>query len=314
MNRRLLLGAGAGAVLTALGTLLARRRTAPAPANASATSPVQAGLLAGRIPFVRGGSGPLQAVVFAGGNALFKRLDDTAEPARHARQIERLLPGGWRYTILGYEDVPPADYTIDTIVHDLAGVVRGEMGKPDLVIGISFGGFVAQRFAADHPDLVDRLVLLVSGHRFSDEGWAAMRRQVTALERGDLYSLVTDGVLLFRRPWYNGLARLKLWWDRERLSRDLKDPKLILRTYRSLFADDFSRNASYARRIQAPTLVLGGTADQLFGGEVFKETAALIPNARVQLIEGETHMVPIERSADVAGIIGRFLRHGWDPS
>jgi pimeloyl-ACP methyl ester carboxylesterase len=118
-------------------------------------------------------------------------------------------------------------------------------------------------------------------------------------------------VLLFRRPWYNWLVRLKLWKDRDRLASEFKDPALILRSYRSLFSDDFKRNASFARRIQAPTLVLGGTADQFFGPEVFIETAALIPNARVELLDGETHMVPIERSVDVARSLARFVHsHG----
>jgi pimeloyl-ACP methyl ester carboxylesterase len=268
---------------------------------------VETGLLAGKIPYIRGGSGPRHAVVFFGGNALFKRLDQSSDPARYAGQITNILPEGFRFTILGYEETPPADYTLDTIVRDMAAVVRSEIDRPDLVIGVSFGGFVAQRFAAAHPDLVDRLILLVSGHRFSEEGWAAMKRQFKALEAGDFHSLVTDNVLLFRRPWYNWLVRLKLWKDRDRLASEFKDPKLILRSYSSLFSEDFARNPDFARRITAPTLVIGGTADQFFGARVFKESAAMIPRARVALFEGETHMLPIERSSDVAGAVQAFL-------
>jgi len=271
---------------------------------------VETGLLAGRIPYIRGGSGPRHAVVFFGGNALFKRLDKSSDPGRHAGQIADLLPEGFRFTIIGYEEVPPADYTLDTIVRDMAAVIRAEIGKPDLVIGVSFGGFVAQRFAAEHPDLLDRLVLLVGGHRFSEEGWAAMERQFQALETGDFHALVTDSVLLFRRPWYNWLVRLKLWKDRDRLASEFKDPKLILRSYRSLFSEDFARNPDFARRIAAPTLVIGGTADQFFGTRVFRETAEMIPGARVALFEHETHMVPIERSGDVAAVVAAFLAEG----
>jgi pimeloyl-ACP methyl ester carboxylesterase len=271
---------------------------------------VETGLLAGKIPYIRGGSGPKHAVVFFGGNALFKRLDQSSDPGRYAGQIASLLPEGFRFTILGYEETPPPDYTLDTIVRDMAHVVRTDIGKPDLVIGVSFGGFVAQRFAANHPDLVDRLVLLVSGHRFSEEGWAAMERQFKALATGDFHSLVTDSVLLFRRPWYNWLVRAKLWKDRDRLASEFKDPKLILRSYRSLFSEDFARNPDFARRITAPTLVIGGTADQFFGTRVFEEIAGMIPGARVALFEGETHMLPIERSGDVAGAVAAFLAEG----
>jgi pimeloyl-ACP methyl ester carboxylesterase len=244
MSGRTILFSFVAAVLALGGASLAWRRLA-APAVSHQVSPgegevragkVETGLFAGRIPYIRGGSGPRHAVVFFGGNALFKRLDQSSDPDRYASQIANLLPEGFRFTILGYEETPPADYTLDTIVRDMARVVRTDIGKADLVIGVSFGGFVAQRFAAEHPDLVDRLVLLVSGHRFSEQGWAAMERQFQALDAGDFQSLVTDNVLLFLRPWYNWLVRLKLWKDPDRLASEFKDPKLILRAYRSLFS------------------------------------------------------------------------------
>jgi pimeloyl-ACP methyl ester carboxylesterase len=322
MSGRIILLSLAALLLALGGASLAWRHLA-APAVFHETSSdqsgvragqVKTGLLAGRIPYIRGGGGPRHAVVFFGGNALFKRLDLSSDPGRYAGQIAALLPEGFRFTILGYEETPPTDYTLDTIVRDMGHVVRTETGKPDLVIGVSFGGFVAQRFAAEHPDLVDRLVLLVSGHRFSPKGWAAMERQFQALEAGDFYSLVTDNVLLFRRPWYNWLVRLKLWKDRDRLASEFKDPKLILRSYRSLFSEDFARNPDFARRITAPTLVVGGTADQFFGAQIFKETAEMIPGAGIALYESETHMLPIERSGDVADAIATFLAEGRRPA
>ena len=71
-----------------------------------------------------GGAGPRHAVVFFGGNALCKRLDKSSDPSRYAGQIVGILPEGYRVTILGYEDTPPEDYTLDSIVRDLAGVLR----------------------------------------------------------------------------------------------------------------------------------------------------------------------------------------------
>jgi pimeloyl-ACP methyl ester carboxylesterase len=173
-------------------------------------------------------------------------------------------------------------------------------------LGISFGGFVAMRFAAQHPELVRRLALLVSAHRFSPAGWRMMEGQFEALERADFRTLVRENALLFRRPWYNWLMRLKLWKDGNRLAADFRDPAAILRDYRQLFGPDFKNNAEYARRIVSPTLVIGGTADQLFGRGAFEETAGLVPGAQIHLFERETHMLPIEKSDEVAGVITKF--------
>jgi len=108
-------------------------------------------------------------------------------------------------------------------------------------------------------------------------------------------------------------VRLKLWRDRDRLASEFKDPKTILRAYKGLFSADFARNADFARRVQVPTLVIGGTADQFFGPQVFEETAALIPQATVKLFAGETHMLPIERSGAVAEAISTHLRSAGEP-
>jgi pimeloyl-ACP methyl ester carboxylesterase len=173
--------------------------------------------------------------------------------------------------------------------------------------GISLGGFVAMRLAARHPELVRRLVLLVSAHRFSPGGWRMMERQFAALERGDFPTLLRENALLFRRPWYNWLIRFKLWKDGDRVSNGFRDAAAILHDYRQLFGADFKHNADYARRIASPALVIGGTADQLFDREALEEAAALIPGARLRLFERETHMVPIEKSGAVADAIADFL-------
>lgn len=262
---------------------------------------VEAGLLAGRMPFIRGGSGQPGAIVFPGANALFKRLDQASDPGRHARQVSRLLPRH-RFTMLGY-----AGSSFEEIVGDMARSI----GAPaDVLLGVSFGGIVALRFAAQHPELVKRLVLLVSAHRFSPGGQRMLERQFDALRHRDIGTLVRENALQFRRPWYNWLVRLKLWKDRARLAAEFRDPDTILHDYGRLFGPDFENNAAWGKRVACPTLVIGGTADRYFDRQSFQETASLIPSARLRLFERETHMLPIEKSGAVADLIAGFLAGG----
>ena len=142
------------------------------------------GRIDGRIPYIDGGSGKRCAVVFFGANALFQALD-RGSPAQYARLVSNVLPPGYRYRILGYDPAPPPDYGFPQIVDDFAAILRDYREPPD-VIGVSFGGFVAQRLTADHPALLRRLVLLVSAHRFSAAGLAKMQRQEALMRAGDL--------------------------------------------------------------------------------------------------------------------------------
>jgi pimeloyl-ACP methyl ester carboxylesterase len=134
------------------------------------------GLFLNKIPYVQSGSGPHPVVVLNGGQA-FVRRPTPARAQRDAKRIARLLPKGRSIHVLGYEPSPPAGYSIATIVDDVARILREEIG-PATVMGISFGGFVAARLAADHPDLVKEMILMVSAHRFSPEGRRSVDRQI----------------------------------------------------------------------------------------------------------------------------------------
>ncbi len=148
--------------------------------------------------------------------------------------FSRLLPGNYSFYILGYEENPPETYSLDTIVDDLDRLVRTEIGR-STVIGVSFGAFVAIRFAAAQPELVDKLVILVGAHQFSAQGARKIAKQITCLKVRNLCGLVRENGVLFRRPWYNWLVRLKLWRDKDKLASEFNEPTYIARAYESLF-------------------------------------------------------------------------------
>lgn len=67
---------------------------------------------------------------------------------------------------LGRTSRPAADYTMSDYADDAAALIESVAGTGDAgrchVVGTSFGGMVALELAARRPDLVDRLVLLVT--------------------------------------------------------------------------------------------------------------------------------------------------------
>lgn len=265
----------------------------------------QSGLFLNKIPYVKVRSGRNPIVVLNGGQAFVRRPTPT-RALRDAKRIMRLLPVDNAVYVLGYDPSPPADHSIDTIVADIAQILREEIG-PAVVMGISFGGFVAAKLAAEHPDLVKKMVLMVSAHRFSSEGRRSIDRQIECAWRGDFEGFLDEFGLVFRRPWLNWLLRLRFRQERLRLHETMNDPAIIVRGLHTVAGEDFGRDPTWLARIQAPTLIIGGTKDPFFDVEAMAETARLIPCSQLRLLERETHMLPVERPRAVAKAVKAFL-------
>jgi pimeloyl-ACP methyl ester carboxylesterase len=265
----------------------------------------QSGIFLGKIPFVKAGSGANPIIVLNGGQA-FVRRPTPARALRDAKRISRLLPRGRTVYILGYETSPPADYSIDTVVEDVGRILQDQIG-PATIMGISFGGFVAARLAAEHPSLVKGLILMVSAHRFSPEGRRSIDRQIECAWQGDFEGFLDEFGLVFRRPWLNWLLRLRFRQERHRLHETMNDPATIVRGLNAVAGEGFGQDPSWLSRIQAPTLIVGGTRDPFFDVDAMEETARLIPCAQLKLFERETHMLPVERARGVAKTVKAFL-------
>jgi len=265
----------------------------------------RSGLFLNKIPYVQSGSGPHPILVLNGGQA-FVRRPTPARALRDAKRIARLLPSGRPVYILGYEPSPPAGYTVATIVDDVARILR-EIG-PATVMGISFGGFVAARLAADYPGLVKELILMVSAHRFSPEGRRSVDRQIACAWAGDFEGFLDEFGLVFRRPWLNWLIRLRFKRERGRLHETMNDPATIVRGLNAVAGEEFGRDPSWLARIAAPALIVGATRDPFFDVAALEETARHIPDAQLRIFKDETHMLPVERARDVAKVVTRFLQ------
>ena len=63
-------------------------------------------------------------------------------------------------------------------------------------------------------------------------------------------------------------------------------------------------------RVQAPTLVLGGTADPFYSDDLFRRTADGIPRGRVVLFPGKGHLYVAGSKVPAAIALGFLL----DPS
>lgn len=201
---------------------------------------------------------------------------------------------------LGRTSKPDEPYTMDQYADDAAGLMH-ELGWARAhVVGISFGGMVAQHLALRHPGLVDRLVLCCT----SSGGAGGSSFDLLSLadrpraERAELLlpvmdtrnDLSTDPPTL--APSFDRLAP---FMAAPPLNAD--DPASELGARRQLEARADHDVYDRLGEITMPTLVAGGLHDGQAPPENLERLAAALPDATLRFFEGGHMFLLQDRSA-----------------
>lgn len=184
---------------------------------------------------------------------------------------------------------------------DAAGVDRA------VLVGHSWGGGVAALAAARHPDRVAGLVLAAS------VGPGALTATDRVLARELLGELTHYLGYLLAGPWVRrGLrrrARRTLGPGERadverRLAANRARPlwRSALVEQRALVAEHGTLDAALPR-IQAPTVVLAGTADRVVPPRVAVRLARRVPGARLVLLPGAGHALPQTHPGPLAAAV-----------
>lgn len=251
-------------------------------------------------PVAYGGTGALSVVVLRGGQG-FVRRHEAARERREVGRAAKLLPPGTGFAQIGYDPAPEAGLTLEAIADRLAaGLERLE--RPPALVAISYGGPVAMLLAARYPETVRGVALIASAHRFSAEGERRVQRQIAALEAGDWAGFLKEFGALFRSSFRNAAMGLAVRLMRGRIAAGMADPAVIVRYL------EMARAAGPVDlgAVRCPVLVLGGTADQFYGG-MMQDVAAGVPAGELALLPHETHMAPVEAARAMRARLADWL-------
>jgi pimeloyl-ACP methyl ester carboxylesterase len=180
----------------------------------------------------------------------------------------------------GHSEMPPAGYTVDHHVADLTALLDAWRldAEPVHLVGNSFGGVVALRFAQQFPERVASLVL-VEGH-FPTEGWGERMAGSLALAA---FGLDEQGV----KDWLDRHGTRKL----NRLAR--RSEQLFMAT--SLI-DDLQRERPFThealREIDCPVLAIYGADSDIL--DRARDLERHLPRCDLHVVEGCSHSVLFE--------------------
>ncbi|GAA1353905.1 bifunctional 3-oxoadipate enol-lactonase/4-carboxymuconolactone decarboxylase PcaDC [Streptomyces beijiangensis] len=166
--------------------------------------------------------------------------------------------------------------------------------------GISLGGAVGLRLAADHPDRIDRLAVVCSAARFgTPPSWR---------ERADLVRTEGTASMAASRPgtWFSPV------FASTPLARRLIDD--LIATHPAAYAACCEALAAFDIRdalptITAPTLVVAGRDDPATPPSAARELADAITGATLLEVAGAAHLANTERPEPVtAALLQHFAR------
>ncbi|WP_166785589.1 alpha/beta fold hydrolase [Cryobacterium cryoconiti] len=240
------------------------------------------GTLLGGMPYLRFGAGtPLVAI---------PGLLQNYEPAVGLERMfaaQMLMPLATRHRVLRltpHAGLDPNAGMAD-IARDYADALRLEFPGPVDVMGTSTGGSMALQLAADHPDVVQRLILVSAAYAMGPNARKVMRRVAEEVLAGRPRQASRE---MFRISGDNSPSRLAagMGWLLGPMMFGRSSPDLIT----TIRADDAFNLRGRLGEIEAPTLVIGGDRDGFYPPDLFRDTAALIPNGRLILYPGKGHL------------------------
>jgi proline iminopeptidase len=206
------------------------------------------------------------------------------------------------------------EYTVENMADDLEQL-RIYLGiENPIILGNSFGGFVAQVYATRYPGRYSHLVLIATApsYGFFEEATAIAEARATA-EQKQTMPLLFMGKVLTEDDF-------KAWWDvmlplyfhhynpvvgRAMMGRTTGNPAIARYMFEQVIPHYDMR--SQLGTITAPTLIIAGRHDWITPPSQNEAIHTLIPGSEYVVFEQSGHMPFVEEQEGFLSVVRRFL-------
>ena len=179
---------------------------------------------------------------------------------------------------------------------DILGIDKAD------VIGVSLGGMISQHLAADYPEKVDKLVLVVTASRRNQYTQSSISSWIEMAKRGDYRKLMLDNMkkmytkeYLEKNRWMIPVAT--------KLGKPKSYDRFIIMAKACIYHEAYEK----LEKIQAKTFVIGGGLDRTLGAKASYELAEKIPNCTIKMYPQYGHAL-YEEAKDFNQTVLEFLQ------
>ncbi len=202
----------------------------------------------------------------------------------------------------GKSGKPAGPYTIAQMTDDTAELLRYLNISRTHILGVSMGGFIAQQFALEYPEMVDRLVLVATGPGRSIS--VPMSEEVLQL----LIAPSVGDSQMMRKKFQLAFTPEYLEHEMDQLIitrlKNPQPPEAYLAQAQAGAMFDRSKDLS---RIMAPCLIMSATGDVIIPPENARILARNIPNSKLKIYEGFAHQFLVENAENFNRDVIDFL-------
>ena len=212
----------------------------------------------------------------------------------------------YRYDLPGHGTsvTPSGAYGIADLSGQLAGLLEQHRTGRVHLAGISLGGLIAQHFAAMHPKLVDRLILIDTTPRYTDEMRSMWAERAASARQAGPASLI-EGLL-------------KIWFTPAAIARNGADVQYVRSTIGKCSGEGYALACEalaaadlrgLSAQIKAPTLVVCGDDDIPSFLDAARRLSSMIGGAKLSWIPEARHASVLEQPDAGVRLIREFLRN-----
>jgi pimeloyl-ACP methyl ester carboxylesterase len=242
------------------------------------------------------------------------------------QQIKPLATAGFRVVapdMRGYNlssrPVGVAAYDSDRLASDVRGLIHERGATSAFLVGHDWGGTAAWATAMNHPEIVDRLVILNAAHprrllqglrtpRQLRKSWYFFYFQLPGLPESHVRARNWKFFRNFLRAARPGAFTPQ---DIERYVEAWSQPgaaTAMINYYRASVRQSPKRAEAHLRPTQVPTLVIWGQRDRYLGPELAEPDRADVPNLdRVERLPDASHWVHHDEPERVTQLLIDFF-------